>query len=466
MSVSSADSPLSRKAPEKSVPLWRSPQGRAWLFQLVMLVGFIWLALSIYGNTLENLETRGIGSGFGFLGAEAGFQIGEVTGIPLPKGGFLYFLLSLAAGLAVCQLVGRWVKREGGTMPITWLAGCLVAAVGVPLLTLYLFRDSVEIAHYSPSSSYIMALLTGLANTLKVTVIGCVASSLLGLFIALGRLSPNWLMRTLCRWYVELNRNLPLLLQLFFWYFIVFQQLPQVRQSIDVGGWLFLNKRGLYVPSLVPESGAWAFCSALIIALSIAWLLYKRALKLRDDTGEKGQWILPGIGLVLGLPTLAWFFAGAPFSLDMPALKGFNFRGGMDLSPEFAALVVGLTVYVSAFNAEIIRAGIESVSKGQREAARAIAMSERQVMGIVILPQAMRVIVPPMTSEYLAIAKNSSLAVAIGYPEFVSVGGTILNQSGQAVEIVGIWMGVYLCISLLISVGMNIYNARIALKER
>ncbi|PIE69639.1 MAG: amino acid ABC transporter permease [Deltaproteobacteria bacterium] len=311
-----------------------------------------------------------------------------------------------------------------------------------------------------------MALVTGLANTLKVTVIGCVASSLLGLVVALGRLSPNWLMRTLCRWYVEINRNLPLLLQLFFWYFIVLQQLPGVRQSINVGGWLFLNKRGLYLPALVPENGAWAFCSALIVAICGTWLLYKRALKLRDDTGRKGRWILPGLSLILGLPALAWLFVGTPFSLDVPILKGFNFKGGTGLTPEFTALVVGLTVYVSAFNAEIIRAGIESVSKGQREAARAIAMNERQVMGVVILPQAMRVIVPPMTSEYLAIAKNSSLAVAIGYPEFVSVGGTILNQSGQAVEIVGIWMGVYLCISLAISMGMNIYNAKIALKER
>ncbi len=465
MAVSSTDSPA-RMAPTDSVPLWRSPKGRSWLFQLAMLGGFVWFALSIYGNTLENLETRGIGSGFGFLSAEAGFQIGEVTGIPLPKGGFLYFLLSLAVGLGVSQLLVRRTRKQGISMSTAGLAVCLIAAVGLPLFTLYLFRDTVEIAHYTASSSYAMALVTGLANTLKVTVIGCVASSLLGLLVALGRLSPNWLMRTLCRWYVELNRNLPLLLQLFFWYFIVLQQLPGVRQSIDIGGWLFLNKRGLYVPALVPESGAWAFFSALLVALCVTWLLYKRAVKRRDDAGTKGRWILPGLGLIFGLPALAWLVAGTPFTLDIPALKGFNFKGGTGLTPEFTALVVGLTVYVSAFNAEIIRAGIESVSKGQREAARAIAMNERQVMGIVILPQAMRVIVPPMTSEYLAIAKNSSLAVAIGYPEFVSVGGTILNQSGQAVEIVGIWMGVYLIISLAISVGMNIYNAKIALKER
>ncbi len=163
---------------------------------------------------------------------------------------------------------------------------------------------------------------------------------------------------------------------------------------------------------------------------------------------------------------MAWVLTGQPFTLDFPVLKGFNYQGGTGLTPEFTALVVGLTVYVSAFNAEIIRSGIEAVSKGQREAARAIAMKENQVMRVVVLPQAMRVIVPPMTSEYLAIAKSSSLAVAIGYPDFVSVGGTILNQSGQAIEIVGIWMGVYLCISLVISLGMNIYNSKVALVER
>jgi len=452
--------------PKTKVPLWRSPEGRAWLFQLIMMAAFIWLAVTVYTNTLENLETRGIGSGFGFLTAEAGFKIGEATGIPLPRGGFLYFLISLGVGLGSCRVMAKQLKKGGNPMSTAGLAACITVGIGLPLLTLYIFRDSVEISRYTASSSYISALATGLANTLKVTVIGCVASTILGLMIALGRLSPNGLMRTLCRWYVELNRNLPLLLQLFFWYFIVLQQLPGVRQSIDVGGWLFLNKRGLFLPALVPEQGAWIFCGALVSGLCSIWLLFKRSMRLRDETGRAGRWFLPGIGLVIGLPALAWMAAGTPFSLDIPALKGFNFKGGTGLTPEFTALVVGLTVYVSAFNAEIIRAGIEAVSLGQREAARAIAMDEGQVMRIVVLPQAMRVIVPPMTSEYLAIAKNSSLAVAIGYPEFVSVGGTILNQSGQAVEIVGIWMGVYLCISLAISLGMNIYNARIALKER
>lgn len=455
-----------RAAPDIRVPFWRSPEGRAWIFQATIITGFLWLAVSVYRNTLTNLQTRGIGSGFGFLQSEAGFRIGEVTGIPLPQGGFFWFLLSLAAGLMVSGYIARRLKRRNGSMSNRGLSFCLLLSVGLPLVTLFYFRDTVAIAHYSESSSYIMALATGLINTLKVTVIGCVCSTFLGLLVALGRLSPNWLLSNLCRWYVELNRNLPLLLQLFFWYFIVLQQLPGVRQSIDFGGWLILNKRGLYLPSPIPQQGVWLFVAAVLIALSCIWMLIRRSRRLRDETGTPGKWVIPSLLLILLLPMLAWLVGGEPFTLEYPVLKGFNYQGGTGLTPEFTALVVGLTVYVSAFNAEIIRSGIEAVSKGQREAARAIAMNERQVMNIVVLPQAMRVIIPPMTSEYLAIAKNSSLAVAIGYPEFVSVGGTILNQSGQAVEIVGIWMGVYLCISLFISFGMNMYNAKVALVER
>ncbi len=458
---------MSDHAAPPKVPFWRSPQGRIWILQIGMLAGFLWLAVSAYRNVLANLKNRGISSGFHFLSNEAGFRIGETTGIPLPQGGVLWFLASLVAGLGLSQLLASHVKRrDPGPLAGKWFAVCLLLSAGLPLLTLYLCRDGVVIARYSETSSYAMALITGLINTLKVTVIGCVASTILGLLVALGRLSPNWLLSNICRWYVELNRNLPVLLQLFFWYFIVLQQLPGVRQSIDLGGWIILNQRGLYIPGLVPQAGAWPFCAAILIALAGIWLLIRRSKRLHDETGVAGKWLLPGLGLLAGLPALAWLAAGQPFTLDFPVLAGFNYQGGTGLTPEFTALVVGLTVYVSAFNAEIIRSGIQAVSKGQREAARALAMKERQVMRIVVLPQAMRVIIPPMTSEYLAIAKNSSLAVAIGYPDFVSVGGTILNQSGQAVEIVGIWMGVYLIISLVISLGMNIYNAKVALVER
>lgn len=432
-----------------------------------MLIFFLWLGVAGYRNTLTHLETRGISSGFGFLSEEAGFRIGETSAIPLPTPGVLWFLISLAVGLALSRLIGKLGESSPPRpMSTLHLCACLAVGIGIPLAELYIFRHDLQFVRYTESSSYTLALITGLANTLKVTVIGCVASTVLGLLVALGRLSSNWLLSNLCRWYVELNRNLPVLMQLFFWYFIVLQQLPDVRHSIDLGGWLILNRRGLFIPSPVPSAGTWPFCVALIAALSGIFVILRRSRRLRDETGVPGKKLWPCLALLVGLPGLSWLLAGQPFSLDFPVLKGFNYNGGTGLTPEFTALVIGLTVYVSAFNAEIIRSGIESVSKGQREAARALSMKESQVMRLVILPQALRVIIPPMTSEYLAIAKNSSLAVAIGYPDFVSVGGTILNQSGQAVEIVGIWMGVYLCISLFISLGMNIYNSKVAIVER
>lgn len=458
---------MSEKSAPPKVPVWRSPQGRAWIFQICMMLAFLYVAVSAYRNALTNLAKRGISSGFGFLSNEAGFRIGEISSIPLPKGGVLWFLVSLVAALGLCKILAGYLKRKtDGPMGNTGFSLCLLVSIGLPVMTLYLFRNDIEIVRYSESSSYTLALITALVNTLKVTVIGCIASTVLGLLVALGRLSPNWLLRNICRWYVELNRNLPVLLQLFFWYFIVLQQLPNVRKSIDIGGWFIVNKRGLYIPSFVPQDGAWIFSLAVILGVLSFVVLWRRSKRMLNETGIPGKVFLPGIIILAVLPALAWLVSGQPFTFDYPVLKGFNYQGGTGLTPEFTALVVGLSVYVSAFNAEIIRSGIQSVAKGQREAARALAMKERQVMRVVVLPQAMRVIIPPLTSEYLAIAKNSSLAVAIGYPDFVSVGGTILNQSGQAIEIVGIWMGVYLCISLLISSGMNWYNNKVRLVER
>ena len=450
------------------VPFWRNPQIRAWIYQFIMLGGLLWVAFTMYQNTLANLEKRGIGSGFGFLKNEAGFNIGETAPLPVLQGGFLWFLAALIFGLFASRAIAVWLKKKDTTITASDKSVfAVIALVGIiPALVLYLGSDSITFTRYAESSSYVTALMTGFANTIKVTILGCVFSTILGLFIALGRLSPNWLISKLCSWYVELNRNLPVLLQLFFWYFIVLQQLPSVRQSIDIGGWFILNNRGLFLPAPIAQSGAWPFCLAIGAALIGTYFIYRRSMRLLNERGTPGKILLPSLALFIGLPALAWLVAGTPFTLEYPALKGFNYRGGIDLTPEFTALVLGLTVYVSAFNAEIIRSGIQAVSNGQREAARAIALKERHVMRLVILPQAMRIIVPPMTSEYLAIAKNSSLAVAIGYPEFVSVGGTILNQSGQAVEIVGIWMGVYLTVSLVISLGMNWYNAKIKLVER
>lgn len=450
------------------VPIWRNPTYRMIFYQVMMLVGLLGCALYIYRNTLINLTHRGINTGFSFLLNEAGFGIGEITRFPEINLGFILFISSVIAGLLAVFLLSRWLKTRNRALgdDYRWLLVAFFLLLAVPGLTLYLASDSITTYSYSHSSNYILALLTGLANTLKVAVLGCVLSTILGLFIALARLSPNFLLKKLSIFYIEINRNIPVLMQLFFWYFIVFQQLPGVRQSFNFFDLFFLNNRGLFYPERVPTTSYPIFLTAIVLCLVGAYFIFRYARRVQEETGRQIPKVAFSLLLLVAGPGLVWLLFGSPYDFNLPSLQGFNFKGGESLSPEFMALVTGLTVYISAFNAEIIRSGIESVSKGQREAARALALKESNMMRLVILPQSLRVSIPPMTSEYLAIAKNSSLAVAVGYPELVSVGGTILNQTGQSIEIIGIWMAVYLTISLSISIGMNWYNAKIKLVER
>lgn len=454
--------------PKEKVAFWRIPQVRAILYQAAAIGILVLLALVMYKNTLANLAKRGIKTGFSFLTNEAGFAIGEASSLPLPQGKTLWLAAAILFGVGSVLFLKKQLKAKGTSLydntPLCALSAALL--IGLPGAVLWFFPGEMPTALYSESSNYIEALATGLANTLKVSVIACVLSTILGLFVALARLSPNWLLSRLARWFVEINRNIPLLMQLFFWYFIVFQGLPNVRKSIELWGVISLNNRGLFVPKPIFLAGAAPFIAACVLALVALWFYVRHARRLQDDTGRQLPIFLPSMGILVALPALSALLFGAPFDFEIPRLAGFNFKGGMTLTPEFVALVTGLTIYVSAFNAEIIRSGIESVSKGQREAAYALSFSNNQSMKLVILPQSLRVIVPPMINEYLAVTKNSSLAVAIGYPDVVSVGGTILNQTGQAIEVIGIWMGVYLILSLLISMGMNWYNAKIKLVER
>ncbi|MCP4116283.1 MAG: ABC transporter permease subunit [Desulfobacteraceae bacterium] len=455
----------SMPAPEK-IPFWRHPTIRAYGFQALVLAGLVLLALVIYRNTLVNLTLRGINTGFGFLLNEAGFGIGETSSIPVINPGFFYFIASTMGVTSGLFLLFRsLIQAEGnGKNRIMLTAGALLFTGSLGCF--YTSISMVETYTYTHASTYVTALFTGLINTLKVSVLGCVLSTFLGLFIALAGLSPNWLLKKLAHAYIEINRNIPVLMHLFFWYFIVFQRLPGVRKSASLFDTVFFNNRGVYLPRPVSQENFALFFVAVFLSLVIAFFWWRHGRKHLGETGRQIPVVIPCLGAVIGLPALVCLFTGAPFHFDYPVLKGFNFRGGMTLTPEFMALVTGLTVYVSAFNAEIIRSGIQSVSKGQTEAGRALSMSESRIMRLVILPQALRVIIPPMTSEYLAIAKNSSLAVAIGYPDLVSIGGTILNQTGQSIEVIGIWMAVYLIISLIISIGMNWYNAKIRLIQR
>jgi len=336
--------------------------------------------------------------------------------------------------------------------------GFLESSSGIPI--------GETVVPYTPgSSTYLRALIEGVLNTLKVAVVGVVLATVLGTIIGVGRLSPNWLLARLTAIYVEVLRDIPVLLQLLFWY-VLLQGLPAPRQSIRIGDAVFLSNRGIKIPLLVWEPAhTWALLGFVVaIVLTVLWA--RRAKRLQDLTGQKPLVWPVALGLLIGLPVLVWAVLGAPFTLDLPALKGFNFQGGGTITPEYGALLTGLVIYTSSYIAEIVRSGIQAVAQGQWEAAQALGLHRGRTLRLVVLPQALRVIIPPMTSQYLNLTKNSSLAVAIGYQDIVSIASTILNQTGQAIEGIAIIMAVYLTISLSISVFMNWYNARIALVGR
>lgn len=328
------------------------------------------------------------------------------------------------------------------------------------------FAIGESMIDYSPADSYGRAFLVGILNTIKVSVIGIFLATVIGVTVGVARLSTNWLLAKLAAVYVDIFRNVPVLLQLFFWYSLLTEGLPHPRRALNPIEGVYLSNRGLMVP--VPEAHiAWSLMlGAMVVAVVATVLIGRWGAKRQAATGQPFPIYAWGAGLILGLPLLTWLVAGAPTALDVPALRGFNFQGGTSLSPELTALLLGLVVYTSAFIAENVRAGILGVSKGQWEAGLAVGLSRGQVLRLIVLPQALRIIVPPTTLQYLSLTKNSSLAVAIGYPDVVNVLNTTMNQTGQAIEGVALIMAVYLTISLSIAMFMNWYNKRIALVER
>jgi general L-amino acid transport system permease protein len=322
------------------------------------------------------------------------------------------------------------------------------------------------IAYSAATSTYGQAFWVGLLNTLLVAVIGIVIATILGFAIGIARLSSNWLLAKAATVYVEIIRNIPLLLQLLFWYNAVLKALPDIRDSHRFLG-SYLNNRGLFVPEPIPDPGFGFVKVALVVGIVGALAFYFWAHKRQMETGQQAPVVRVVLGLVVGLPLVVYVAAGMPMHLDHPQLGRFNLNGGLALQPEFVALLVGISIYTAAFISEVVRAGILAVSRGQTEAAYSLGMRPRPTLRLIVIPQAMRVIIPPLTSQYLNLTKNSSLAVAIGYPDLVQVfTGTVLNQTGQAVEVVAITMLVYLSISLVTSLAMNIYNSRVALVER
>ena len=380
---------------------WNDPRYRAIFYQILALVLLVLFFLFIVDNTLTNLRSRGIASGFGFLNSTAGFGINQ-TLIP-----------------------------------------------------------------YTEESTYGRVFLVGLLNTLLVSFVGVIFATILGFLIGIARLSSNWLIAKLASVYIEIFRNIPLLLQILFWFTAVLASLPRTRDGLEFFGVAFLNVRGLYLPRPVPESGFGFVTIAFLIGIAATIVMRRWAKKRQEATGEQFPVFKAGLGLIIGLPVVVFLVAGLPLSFDIAELRGFNFQGGLRIFPAFLALLLALVVYTAAFIAEVVRAGIQSVNKGQTEAANALGLRQGPTLRLVIIPQAMRVIIPPLTSQYLNLTKNSSLATAIAYQDLTAAfAGTVLNQTGQAVEIMGITMAVYLSISLFTSMLMNVYNARMALVER
>ena len=395
------------RAPAKA-SFFNDPKVRGTFYQILLLLVLGWLVWEIVNNTAANLERQNIASGFSFLETNAGFGI------------------------------------------------------------------ILKLIEYSEVSSYGRALMVGFYNTLLVAAIGIFVATILGFIIGVARLSPNWIISRIAYVYIEVIRNIPLLLQIFFWYFAVLRAVPGKREKGEIIGSFYLNIAGFRGPAPVFEDGSTPTVVALLIAIAVTFAIKAWAQKRQMATGQQFPVFWTGLGLIVGLPFVVYLATGMPISLSLPEFletgpilrRGFQPGHGFVLIPEFLSLLLALALYTAAFIAEIVRAGILAVSHGQTEASHALGLRQGPTLRLVIIPQAMRVIIPPLTSQYLNLTKNSSLAVAIAYPDLVSVGGTVLNQTGQAVEIIGIWMLIYLSLSLLTSAFMNWYNSRMALVER
>jgi len=329
------------------------------------------------------------------------------------------------------------------------------------------FDIGMTLIDYSPTSTYFDSFIVGLLNTLLVAGLGISIATIVGFAVGIARLSSNWLIAKLAESYIEILRNIPLLLQIFFWYFAVLRALPKPKQSLELADSFFLNNRGLFIPDPVFGDGGilifYSFIAAILISIGIAIWSKQR----QNKTGQTFPVFYSSIGLLISFVFLSMLATGFPVTFDYPELKGFNFKGGIKLIPELVALTFALSMYTASFIAEVVRAGIQAVSLGQTEAARSLGLNPNQILRLVIIPQALRVIVPPLTNQYLNLTKNSSLAAAIAYPDLVLVfAGTALMQTGQAIEIIGMVMGVYLFLSLMTSIIMNLFNRFMRVAER
>ncbi len=328
------------------------------------------------------------------------------------------------------------------------------------------FGVPTNLIEYSTESKYIRAFAVGILNTLLVATLGILAATILGFVMGVGRLSTNWLIRTVATAYVEGLRNIPLLLQIFFWYFAVLGALPQPRQALNIADSIYLSNRGLIVPKPILGDLFWLTPAIFTLCVIAAFIVARWARRRREETGRTFPTLWISLGLLSGPALVTWLATGAPLDWSHPVLTGFRFDGGVDIIPELVAVWFALSVYTGAFIAEAVRGGILAISRGQTDASSALGLTRGQSLRLVVIPQAMRVIVPPVTNQYLGLTKNSSLGAAVGYPELMSVSGTILNQTGQAVEVLAVTMAVYGTICLVIALIMNIYNRSVRIVER
>lgn len=386
------------------VSFWRDPDKRAIIYQALVIAAIAWFLYTIINNTATNMEQRGLASGFGFLSTSAGFGIISTPFVP-----------------------------------------------------------------YTEESSYFSVFLVGLVNTIIIAFVGCVLALMLGFVVGIARLSSNWLVQKIATFYIELFRNVPLLLQILFWYSAVLKPLPGPRSLHEAGDSVYfsINNRGLIFAEPISQPGLQYVWYAFFAALVLSFLISKWAKARQMQTGEQFPSFIVGTVLIIGAPLITFLVMGRPLEFAPAEMSRFALKGGVTIIPEFVALLLALVIYTASFIAEIVRAGIQSVSHGQTEAASALGIKPTHRMRLVVVPQAMRVIVPPLTSQFLNLTKNSSLATAIAYPDLFSVfAGTTLNQTGQAVEIMAMTLAVYLTLSLATSGFMNWYNSRIKLVER
>ena len=386
--------------------------------------------------------------------------------VPPPRGSWYYdrevrsYLTQAVLIAAVVLLVGWFVRNTADNLAQLHIASGFDFLHNRAGFNVETFLD------FTPDSTYGYALLAGLVDTIVVALLGIVLATVLGLLVGIARLSSNWLIRGVGTVYVEIFRNIPPLLVIFFWYFAVIAALPAPRDALQFGLDISLSNRGFFMPRpLFGEGFQWTALALVVgIGLAVATGRWARRRHLASGRSFPAGWTM--LGLIVLVPALVFVATGMPLGFDVPTKTRFNLSGGMTISPEFVSLLLALGIYTASFIAEIVRAGIMAVNYGQTEAARSLGLKGGQIMRLVVLPQALRVIIPPLTSEYLNLTKNTSLAVAIGFADLVAVGGSILNQTGQAVEVVLIWMMVYLGISLVVSFLMNLFNRRMALVER